>query len=184
MNIQKHWFAPVLTAFCFCLVLGVLSTSAMAVSVGDEVTAVCPACDYTRVRVIEFWSYETCVSPAIYEVACLSCDNIFEVELGESDPDAHLFVVVSCTDPTCTSSGTSYVQCHLCGKEEVNTTPAFGHSWQETSRTTATCTVAGTIYEACSRCNETRTIPIPSLGGSHTWTPRSQTTPYVSGVLS
>lgn len=180
---RRERFFPFL--FCFCLVLGALSTSAMAVSVGDEVSSVCGFCaEYGEPEqeflITEFKSPATCASPAIYYGKCWNCGTVNILELGELDPNNHNFSETSRIPPTCTSSGTVYSECLWCGKSQTETIPALGgeHTWEEISRTEATTATEGSITYQCSVCGTTKSESIPKLEEcSHVWVEAGRTEP-------
>ena len=171
MYIQKRWFAPVLTAFCFCLVLSALSTSAMAVSVGDSIISYCRSCGSSKAHtVVSIVSPATCSAYAVFNVSCDSCHTSSNTLDPEGTLLPHNFRETSRRSATCISTGTSYQKCSRCNATQTEILPALGgdHAWTETSRTPATCTAAGSVSSRCSKCSETKTESLPVLG--HDWT--------------
>ena len=65
----------------------------------------------------------------------------------------HYFTVKSETAPTCTDEGRREKVCAVCGKVEVETIPATGHSYVETV-VPPTCTEKGYTLHKCSKCGD------------------------------
>ena len=135
MYIQKRWFAPVLTAFCFCLVLSALSTSAMAVSVGDSIISYCRSCGSSKAHtVVSIVSPATCSAYAVFNVSCDSCHTSSNTLDPEGTLLPHNFRETSRRSATCISTGTVFFGCSACNETRRESLPALGHSWQETPR--------------------------------------------------
>lgn len=79
----------------------------------------------------------------------------------------HQWVTTQNQAPTCTTAGSNTNSCQLCGKVEIVSVPALGHTLVDVSGTPATCTTNGiTNGKKCSRCGhwEVPQITIPVLG--------------------
>ena len=93
------------------------------------------------------------------------CGDQF-TEILPVDPDAHNWVLVSETDPTCDKAGTATYECaNGCGRDfTVDTDPALGHKWSawEVVRP-ATYTSYGLMRRYCLNCGEVQERIIPML---------------------
>ena len=99
-------------------------------------------------------------------------DNYYETCNGnigfivEYDYDCnHNWVLDSKQNPTCTSSGTAYYKCSICGTSKEEPLDSLGHSWDGGKVTkTATCTADGTKTYTCTRCKTTKNETIKAKG--------------------
>ena len=69
---------------------------------------------------------------------------------------------------TCTAGGRNRYKCTVCGKSEIEITPALGHDWGGRELIVpATCTTGNSYRYTCSDCGETKTETTDALG--HDW---------------
>lgn len=87
------------------------------------------------------------------------------VQLGESDPDAHVWGEWKREEPDCTTAGRLYRECTKCGSVEEQTLAPLGHNWSEW-----TTDEGGTTESRhCRRCDATETRPASSVDHTHVW---------------
>ena len=89
---------------------------------------------------------------------------------GEAKDGAcdHSWSIISTTQATCTTAGTTVKQCTICTRTQTTTINALGHKWNSGSVTTnPTCTSAGVKTFVCGTCNGTKTETIGALGHSY-----------------
>ena len=80
--------------------------------------------------------------------------------------DAHNWVLLDSTDPTCYTLGYDRYLCVACGKiEKRDYEAALGHAYQSSVIREATCEVSGKTLDICQRCGDTKESPIPQ--GEH-----------------
>ena len=78
--------------------------------------------------------------------------------------------------PDCTTDGSNYRSCHLCGYHETAAIPALGHSYTSTVTKEPAATEEGVRTYTCTRCNHTYTEAIPKLPSNHMHSYTSQIT--------
>ena len=96
----------------------------------------------------------TCTKGAYSTFTCSRCGDTYDTEPGE--PLAHPYELVK-EDPaaTCTTNGTAYYECPVCGAEKAETVAALGHDAKLVAFKDSTCTAEGNIeHYFCSRCNK------------------------------
>ena len=73
------------------------------------------------------------------------------------------------TDATCTTAGSKYRTCSVCGYKDTQSIAALGHNYGGwTTTVEPTCNDAGSESRTCSRCSAKETQSIAALG--HDWT--------------
>ena len=65
---------------------------------------------------------------------------------------------------SCNEDGSITKVCTLCSLEEIESVPAFGHTFTEQVVRTATYSAAGLINKTCSVCGDTQSVEIPQMG--------------------
>ena len=90
------------------------------------------------------------------------------------------------TPATCTSKGTEFHTCTVCGYREERYPSALGHNYvySDGSSKAATCTEAGLHVEACSRCSDLKRTTISPLGHNYVPSGESPATCTQSGTRS
>ena len=87
----------------------------------------------------------------------------------------HSWLVISTTQPTCTSNGTRYYKCNNsgCTATKSETIPALGHQYRSVTVIAPTCHSAGKEEDKCIRCGHTiRGRDIPTV--QHNWSPTTK----------
>lgn len=76
----------------------------------------------------------------------------------------HSYELTEQIDPSCTTDGTQYYSCSVCGDSYEESIEAPGHDYKETVLTPVTCIADGERQFTCSRCSDSYTVTDMALG--------------------
>ena len=110
----------------------------------------------------------TCVDRGMKEYwQCDECGLYFAAEKAEYEDERSLEELieratgihsygdwVTESEPDCTTAGSRYIECSVCGDKEEESIDAIGHDMTFHAAIEATCTSAGNVaYYSCANCN-------------------------------
>lgn len=104
----------------------------------------------------------SCTTPGVRLDTCNICSERRFVQIEAKE---HILVenTAARKEPTCTSDGTIFYVCEVCGKSVTETIPKLGHTFTVIESVEPTCTTAGYTTSKCSVCGYNDTVTYSKL---------------------